>query len=165
MSVKFVNVSEFVGSIQKEIDDLKEKAIIEVRKAVSVIMMELMSRTPVWSGETVRNYRVGVNSMPAGTLAALGTGYPGDTNKMPLGPEPRRAENQNAALEEARQAVQAFTNLSQTVFITNTISASKWDLVDNGDAPERSAKLSPRYPGVVSILATQSARSMLENFK
>lgn len=165
MSVKFVNVSDFIGDIQKEIDEIKNKAVIEVRKAVSVIMMELMSRTPVWSGETVRNYRVGVNSMPSGTLAALGTGYPGDTNKMPLGPEPRRAENQNAALEEAMQAVASFNALNQTVFITNTIRSDKWDLVDNGDAPERSAKLSPRYPGVVSLLAEQSARAKLEHFK
>lgn len=165
MSVKFVGVQQFMDSIRIEVEELEKRAVNEMRLAVSIIMQELMSRTPVWSGETVRNYRVGVGSMPGGTLPALGTGYPGDTNKMPLGPEPRRAENEAAALAEAAQAIASLTKLGKTVFITNTVRADKWDLVDNGDAPERSAKLYPRYPGVVSILALQGARSRLEHFK
>lgn len=165
MRVKFTGVSAFFKEAKREIKILKEKAKLEARVAALIVIQELMARTPVWSGETVRNYQVGVGSMPAGSLPPLGTVVPGATNKMPLGPEPRRGENQADALARATAAVAAFTDLSKSLFVTNTVRSDKWDLVDNGDAPARTDKLSPRYPGVVSVLALQSARAKLENFK
>lgn len=165
MSVSFTGIDEFIGGLHKEVEELERRGAAEVRNAAFVVLRQLMSKTPVWEGETVRNYKAGVGAVTGSYSPPVGTEDPGDTNKMPLGPEPRRAANETAALADAVSVMAAYNNLEQSVFITNTVPGAKWDLVDNGEAPETSDKLRPRYPGVVSVLAVQSARSMLEHFK
>jgi len=59
---------------------------------------EITSKTPVWSGQALRNWVWSVgspNTSPA--KPAMGTMPPGATNSMPLGAEPRRPVNQAEA--------------------------------------------------------------------
>jgi hypothetical protein len=68
--------------------------------------------------------------------------------------EPRRPANQAAAMAEVMAALQPEKLV--TYYITNTVNAAKWDLVENGSAPtpERA-----RFPGLVSLLAEQAIRA------
>ena len=152
----------FKGSIlpeiKAEIKKVEQKAIAEVKGATLLVVLEMMKRTPVWTGETVRNYKAGVGSVPGGFSAPTGA-TPGKTSEMTMGSEPLRAVNESAALGPISSLrMDKLTN----VFITNTIDGKKWDLIDNGGNPDPSKA---RNPGGVSKLAIQSAKNRLKNFK
>jgi hypothetical protein len=148
------------GEMKRLLDGVKqfEKEGAKVTADATLVLVDaLMARTPVWSGETVRNYAVGVGSAPSGAKSAIGGVEPGDTNNMPLGPEPRRARNEAAARAEA----QAVINPEKLVnyVVTNTVASSKWDLVENGSAPTPDRA---RYPGGITALAQQSFRARFQ---
>ena len=76
-----------------------ERRVETILKQVTKRLHETIEkRTPVWSGQAVRNmvWTMGVpNTTEFGAIPGP-TGTPG-TNDMPLGPEPRRAANREAA--------------------------------------------------------------------
>lgn len=151
-----------VGSILAEFDaemkKLEQEAITETTRAARVVTQALFGRTPVHTGETVRNYVWKIGGFSGARFAALG-GEPEQTSKLPLGPESNRGVNQAAALAGvAALRPSKLTNL----FVTNNINSVKWDLIDSGSAP---LTTKPRNPGGVSRIALQIARSRLkENF-
>lgn len=159
---KITNIDSFISGIKAEVEKTRQQAISEMLRASRLLLNELMSKTPVWSGETVRNYVAGIGAASGGTKAAAGTVDPGPTNSMSLGEEPRRAENEAAARADLETALAGFNNLALKIAFTNTVAPDKWDLIDNGKAPEPGRV---RYASVISVLAEQSARTRLEHFK
>lgn len=154
----FTGVSAEMKRLRDAVKAFEKEAVQEVKLAAITVIQALQSKTPVWSGETVRNYAVGIGTRPLGaSKSPLGTGDPGDTNNMPLGPEPRRSENEAAAIADATQALTRMRRL-QSVVVGNLVSEEKWNLVDSGSAPtpERA-----RYPGGVGIAGEQKARQLL----
>lgn len=159
--MRFVGIEATMQALRAEIEVFEKQAIAEVKKAAHLLMANLFENTPVWSGETVRNYAWGVNSPASGgTRGAVGSGDPGPTNAMVMGTEPRRGANENAALGEMN-SVLTLTKLAD-LFVTNLVDAAKFDLIDNGSAPSPGRA---RNPGGVSILAEQSTRNALEHWK
>jgi hypothetical protein len=146
--------------LREAVKELEKAAIVEMKKATVVVLQELFARTPVWSGETVRNYVVGVGVMPSGgPKSALGTGDPGPTNSMRMGTEDRRPENESAALSEAQAALSRMTRL-KSIFITNTVDGLKWSLIDSGSAPGGPDQV-VRNEGGTSKIAEMNARARL----
>jgi hypothetical protein len=148
------------------LDAFEEQLIEEMKNAARVVTHEMMSRTPVWSGKTVRNYAWGIGSASGGyTSPAGGDDGPrhpsgrGSLTLAGLGEEPNRAANEGACLDEMEGVLSGMTEL-ETLVVTN--HSPIWDLVDNGSAPtpERA-----RNPGGVSVLAEQAAKGKLGNFR
>jgi hypothetical protein len=163
-----------LSELQAELERIKKEAIDATKDAVRILTRELMDRTPVWSGKTVRNYAWGLDRAPGGGQIEPigGPGYvparaggnrksqreqnPGPTNSMPLPDgEPRRAANEQAALAEMENVLAGMTELRSPV-VTNF--SDIWDLVDNGSAPTPQRA---RNPGGVSILAEQAAKAKM----
>lgn len=155
----FKNIDGFIGEIEKKIEKLEEKAAVEVTSIAVELTVALMENTPVWSGETVRNYAWGTTMPGTGAVKEIGSSDPGPTNSMSLGSEPRRPANEAAALSEVKSI--KMTTL-QPLYGTNRIAADKWDLIDNGAAPTTATS---RTPGGISRRATQKVRQGNENVK
>lgn len=77
----------------------------------------IKSLTPVHSGQSVRNYIWTSGVAFQGVLAAIDNGDPGRTNAMPLGSEPRRHANEEAAAASLLRL--NFQNPFQTFMLTN----------------------------------------------
>lgn len=161
MTVKINGIGAFAKEMKQALAELESEAVQEVAQAMPLISKEMMKRTPVWTGESVRNYTWQKGDLATGpTKAPLG-GAPERTNDKALGTENNRGINEAAALA----SIPVVTGGKLTnVTLTNTIDDKKWDLIDNGSAPTTPG-LTPRNPGGVSKIAIQSARRKLENFK
>lgn len=81
----------------------------------------IKSLTPVYTGETVRNYIWTMNVPFSGVHEAIDSGPTGATNSMPLGVEPRRAANEAAAGESLHDL--SFGNPFQNYILTNNAPA------------------------------------------
>ncbi|MDW9531874.1 hypothetical protein RWE87_13280 [Sinorhizobium meliloti] len=107
---------------------------------------EITSKTPVWSGQALRNWVWSVGQPNTSSAKeALGTMDPGPTNSMPLGAEPRRAINQ-AAADETLAAISTRNPFKQ-FWLTNN-SPDILDL-EYGKLPTPSSSRSPR--GMVRV--------------
>lgn len=158
--MSFTGVGAEITRLKKGVKDFEKEAVLKMKNAVLVIMTELFSRTPVWTGETVRNYAVGLGTRPSGgSKGAIGSGDPGPTNSMAMGSEPRRPANEAAALTEALAAVSGMRKL-QSVFITNFVDGEKWSLIDSGSAPGGPGQR-VRNPGGVVKIAEMNAKARL----
>lgn len=161
--IAFSGTASEIKRLKDALKQLEQDAINEVRVAVVTTIRALQAKTPVWSGETVRNYAVGIGKAPTGSAKGSIGDDPGITNTMPdrmgipLGAENLRAQNEAAAINDAISALSRMRRL-QTVVIGNLIDDAKWNLVDSGDAPtpERA-----RYPGGVAIAGEMKARQEL----
>lgn len=162
---EFVGIDRDLDEIEREIDSLEQKAVAELKDASRQLLDELFSRTPVWSGRTVRNYVFAVGGSPGGGEVEPigGPGYqagkgwraqregdPGPTSQMSLGSEPRRPENEAAARADMEGALSALQNL-QDITVGN--NSRNFDAVDAGEAPVPGRA---RNPGGVMILAHQA---------
>lgn len=156
------NIASFIREIKEEINRERRNAVNEMKMAARIVLQELMNKTPVWSGETVRNYTVGIGNANPIYSGYVDNGPPGDTNNMPLGVEPRRGPNEAAAMTSAEAVLGGYTDLKRNIFISNAVEGAKWDLIDSGQAPTPELV---RYAAVISILALQSANARLEHFK
>lgn len=155
--MKIVGVKAEMNRIKSHVRGFEKDAVATMRNAAIVVLKQLFSRTPVWSGETVRNYAVGVGSMPAGGSKGSLGGDPGPTSEQRLGEENNRPVNESAALSDAQSALGTMTRL-KSVFITNLVDADKWGLVDSGSAPDKNRA---RNPGGVSKIAELNAKAIL----
>ena len=114
--------------------------------ALPFVHQEVTSKTPVWSGQALRNWVWSVgqpNTSPA--MEALGTIAKGPTNSMPLGVEPRRPINQAAA--DASFAQISTRNPYQQFWLSNN-SPDIMGL-EYGELPTRASSRSPR--GMVRV--------------
>ena len=158
---EFRGAASEINRLMAEVRELEKEAVQEVKNAARVVVDELMRGTPVWEGETVRNYGVSVGGNSPSYRDALGTGDPGPTNSMSLGEEPRRGINEDAAKADVERSLAGFRKLGSRIAVVNTVGDTKWDLIDSGSAPTPDMA---RYPGGVEILATQRAKGRLRNF-
>ena len=161
---KITGVQDEIKRMLAAVNRLESDAVKTVKAAVFTTISALQEGTPVWSGETVRNYAVSVGGVAAGsTRTPIDNGEPGDTyqgGEGPLGPERRRGVNEQAALADAATALGAYKSLSQKVVVTNLVDDAKWGLIDGGSAPKTPA----RYPGGVELLGEQRAKARLKDF-
>ena len=141
--------------------DLIRPANTALRRAAMAALKSFAAGTPVWSGEAVRNYRVGIGAPPAGYRAPVGgtVSWPGGPFPDNVKNEARRGANQAAMLAGAKGALK-WTNqgqkLSGTIFIKNTIPMNKASLIESGSAPTPQKS---RYPGGLTPRARQAAMS------
>lgn len=152
-------VGAAMAELRRAAKELEQEAMAEVAAAAADALNIAMSRTPVWEGETVRNYRWSKGKTPAsGTLSPVGGMEPGPTNTMGPAPagEPRRAGNEAAARADMLAVLK--TPRLTTFTLTNTVNGSKWDLIDNGSAPGGPGQ-ARRGPGGLSKLAAQAVRA------
>ena len=166
MVVQVSGVDAEFAELRRALVNFESQAVRVMRAAAIVVIEQMFLGTPVWSGETVRNYAVGVGQLPVGgSRGFINNGEEGNTNqggKGPLGPENRRAANEAAALSDARATLVSYKSLKDSLFITNLVDDGKWAIVDGGDAP--TTKLA-RYPGGVALLGEQRARAKLVDFE
>lgn len=159
MAVRFAGVSTEIDKVRKAVAELEKQAVEETRRAAIVVQDAFFSFTPVWEGETIRNYAWGINGAPpSGVKQEIGSGDPGPTGRMPLGVEPRRAANEDAVMSELRSLL----TFNRLVNLSLTNNAPIWDLVDNGSAPTSERA---RNPGGVSKNAVAAARSVLAHWR
>jgi hypothetical protein len=159
--MQITGAESLLAEWKAERDRIESDAVARIKTAVRASVRRMQAGTPVWSGETVRNYGVilGISSGGA-PRSAIDNGPPGDTNRRgtgPLGPERRRGPNEYMAQVEI-DAVLTGMNKLQSVTIVNHIDSSKWQLVDAGLVPEPNLA---RYPGGISVLGEQTARNAL----
>lgn len=157
------NGNAWIKAAEAELKAFEETCVKEVRVATEVLLEALMARTPVWSGESVRNYVVGFNTLPSGSSKGnIGPKPPvRPTSGTPLGSEDNRDANEAAARSDMHAALAGMKKLG-TIHVTTFIDPAKWDLLDNGSAP---TKATSRSPGGVSMLAVQTTRNKMRNFK
>lgn len=134
----------------------RTKLVKVAKDATRKLVEELMARTPVWQGTTLRNFQVGIDAPSTLELTAEGAGDPGPTNSMPIGAEPRRPENEDAVRSDMESELESFDELGHTIIVSNT--SENWDLVDNGSAPTPDRA---RNPGGVSLLAIQATKAAM----
>jgi hypothetical protein len=159
MEARFTGVADMMKAVQAEITALEKQAVEEARSAAVIVQEAFFSFTPVWEGETVRNYAWGVGTAPSSAHKdAIGVGDPGPTGSFPLGSEPRRGPNEAAVLAELK----AQLNFTKLVDLTLTNNSDIWDLVDNGSAPTTERA---RNPGGVSKNAVSKAAASLKHWK
>ncbi len=116
----------------------------------------LLAKTPVWEGETIRNWRwsMGAPNLEAATPAE-GEGIdPGHTNDMAIGAEPRYAMNAAAQREEmeAFLAELAMNPGPVDIYLTNTSSAAV--LMEAGQAPDPNRSRAPQGVLFLSLIET-----------
>jgi hypothetical protein len=108
-----------------EVERKVRACMVQFENKLSVKLMVLCgeidfyikSLTPVHSGQSVRNYVWTIDVAFQGVLEAIDNGPTGRTNSMPLGSEPRRHVNEEAAA--ASLLALNFTNPFQTFVLTN----------------------------------------------
>lgn len=163
MTVRLTGIPGAMRALKDHLRVFEDECVMHTRNAVKRLHAELTQQTPVWSGETVRNYAWGVNRKPGGGSRGFiaSPSDPGPTNSMPLGPEPRRYANVIASTSEMVAVAHSRKKLANFV-VTNLIDGEKWDLLDNGNAPTAGRS---RIPGGIGMLAMQSARTFLPYFK
>lgn len=97
-----------------------EKAHDEKVDAMLVRLNELiLARTPVWEGDTVHNWRWSTRSPSYGHEEPIESpAYPGKTNKMALGVEPRRRANEKRPRQSLAGALRAKEPVD--IYLTNS---------------------------------------------
>lgn len=159
--MKITGISAEMKRLRSGLNKFEQEAVADVRVTSIILLKNLFKRTPVWSGESVRNYKVGINRVVGGsTKPAIGSGNPGPTSTMSLGAEPRRAANESAAMSGMIGILPK--RKLKTIVFTNTIDSAKWDLIDSGSAPSPGAA---RNPGGVVVIARQITVAQRRNWK
>jgi len=144
----FDSVSATFSKLEKELSEFEKECVRETHKIAETLLGALFSFTPVWSGETVRNYAAAVGRKPGG-----GTKSPiGDPG--PYASEIARPANEAAARGDLKAAL--INKELKDIFFTNLVRPDKWELIESGNAPEPGRS---RYPGGVSMRAVQVTRA------
>lgn len=92
-----LNEKTFIARLNTMPRVLQRNYTRRLRVAVNMLTDGVLRRTPVYTGQTIRNWRWTMEAPAAGVLQANGSGQPGQTSSMPLGSEPRRAANESDA--------------------------------------------------------------------
>lgn len=113
-----MNALAFERFMQKAIDDVEFKVADRIKEIVYFIDRKVHERTPVHTGQAVRNMIWSVGS-PETTVHPAIESPPdtGRTSGMSLGSEPRRAANEAAA--RATLYSLDFNKASQVYYLTN----------------------------------------------
>lgn len=98
MGVIVGGTASLKAALDKELELIDKEVSKTVQNTVEAVHNSLTSKTPVYTGQTVRNYVWEEGEGRSGpALNAIDNGPEGITNSMPLGTEPRRGPNEAAA--------------------------------------------------------------------
>lgn len=97
--------------------EFENKLSVKMMVLCGEIDFYIKSLTPVYTGQSVRNYIWTAEQPFDMVLEAIDNGPTGHTNSMPLGHEPRREVNEEAAAVTLAQL--NFSNPFQTFILTN----------------------------------------------
>lgn len=166
MQVRVKGISKEMTRLKKGVSkETISKANQSLRRAAIAAIKSFMKGTPVWSGESVRNYRVALGATPSGFMNPVGgaVSWPGGPIPDDVQNEQRRAPNEAAALAEARNVLgrSPTKELYRSINIKNTIPMSKAALIEAGAAPTPARS---RYPGGLTPRARQAARSASKGY-
>lgn len=109
---------------------------------------KVLSRTPVWEGDTVHNWRWSIGAPNLSHEDPIDTGPPGATNQMPLGSEPRRSANEASP----RQSLAAVMTHRDPVAIYLTNTADSAASLEYGLLPSQARSRSPAGMVRISVL-------------
>jgi hypothetical protein len=144
----FGDTNKAFSAFDKELEAFEKECVRKTHEISLALIEALFSKTPVWSGETVRNYTVGVGRA-AGGGTKTPVGSPGE-----YASEQARGPNESLARGDARAAL---TNKKlMPIVVSNNVAPDKWELIDSGNAPEPGRS---RYPGAVALRAEQEIRA------
>lgn len=134
------NALQFRNSLKSIAPRFNKKISEKIVATSHFVHKSLIDKTPVWEGQTVRNYIMTIGTGFSGRLEASGSGATGHTSKMALGNEPRRSENSTAALESGN--ILNEKNSFSRIFITN--NSENVAGLERGELPDSSRSRSPR---------------------
>lgn len=117
MGFSVTNRREIEAKVRSSMQRFENGLSVKIMTLCGEIDEYIKSLTPVYSGQSVRNYIWSSGAGFAGVLDAIDTGPTGKTNTMPLGVEPRREANEEAAAESLLAL--NFGNPFQTFILTN----------------------------------------------
>jgi hypothetical protein len=117
MSGFSTNRLEVQKQVQKSMAAFENKLSVRIMVLCGEIDFYIKSLTPVYSGQSVRNYIWTTDSPFLGIIDPIDNGPTGHTNAMALGQEPRREVNEEAAAESL--AALNFSNPFQSFILTN----------------------------------------------
>ena len=162
IDVQLTGVDAEMNALLAEVARVEQEGVAEVKRATRIVLNALMANTPVWSGETIAAYGIGLNQVGTGAAGYYG-GPPGDTAwPRGLGGEANRPGAEGVARSNIEGVLAPMTRLV-SVHFGNGVSSGKWDLIDAGEAPRPGAA---RNPAGVQKPAEVLARSQLgENFR
>ena len=150
--------------LRDRVKDLRVQQINDTKTAMRLVLEEFIKRTPVYTGNVLRNYTFSIghpdNTVKDEIKSPL-TGFEG-TNAMPLGEgaEPRFAANAAAARRDLESVLAGLIDQSDVVMTNNS---PDFHAVDAGIFP--GAPFKTRNPGGITLLALQSVRTKLRNWK
>ena len=102
----------------RKLEKMPEKVIrLQMQKATAFVHESVTSKTPVFTGKSLRNWQWTMDEPFGGVLEAAGTAPPGHTSQMPLGAEPRRAPNMSSPNQSLKSL--SFTNPFVKYILTN----------------------------------------------
>ncbi|UTC29876.1 hypothetical protein BAJUN_02700 [Bajunvirus bajun] len=124
------------GNLEAAFKRLMNKAVDQYDEALDKKMIRLneliLSRTPVWEGDTIHNWRWSTRAPDFRHEAPVGvpldTGY---TGRLALGDEPRRRANETRPRQSLRGALRAREPVD--IYLTNSSDTAA--LVEYGLAP------------------------------
>lgn len=112
------NRSALFAAVDKDVQKGIQKFTALIDKVTNAVHFSLLEKTPVHSGETVRNYIWTQDSPFNGpSISPIANSPTGQTNKMALGSEPRRSINEAAAT--ATLEALTFSKPFKKYFVTN----------------------------------------------
>lgn len=111
------NRKEVEAQVRASMSRFEQHLSVRIMVVCGEIDEYIKSLTPVYSGQSVRNYIWSSGSAFGGVLEAIDNGPTGRTNTMPLGVEPRREVNEEAAADSLLAL--DFTNPFQTFILVN----------------------------------------------
>lgn len=153
MSIIQGGTSSLFRMIDQSVIDVVDEFSDTVEGTVNTVHESLTSKTPVYSGQTVRNYRWSVGSPYSGpALEALGTEEPGNTGSMPLGTEPRRSANEEDSAKTLR--LLDFKNPFKAFYVTNKSPAISG--LEKGELPTEGRSRSPKGMFLITEMAVNT---------
>lgn len=136
---KFVYKREGSLAVQfKKFFDRAEALLVRREDELLIALNErILALTPVWEGDTLINWRWSTRAPLTGHIDPVASPEdPGETNKMALGTEPRRAANEVRPRQSLAAALKA--KEPEDIYLTNnsnSVTALEYGLLPT---PERS---------------------------
>lgn len=155
MTVKMTGAAQMIAALNKQLKMPETLIRKKVKELIHYAHYNITERTPVWSGQSLRNWVWSMDQASTTTLEAIDNGPPGPTNSMPLGSEPRRPPNQ--ASSDATFMALSYNNPFRNYILTN--NAPDIIKLEYGQLPTAASSRSPA--GMVRI----TVQELLEKLK
>lgn len=153
------NRSDLFAALDKDVQRGIQKFAVLIDKVTNAVHFSLMEKTPVHSGETVRNYIwTQDNPFLGPSVSPIASGPTGQTNKMALGSEPRRSANEAAAT--ATLEALNFNKPFKRYFVTNNSPQVRG--LEAGELPKGTGLVS-RSPAGMFLITEVAVNSKIKS--